>query len=335
MAEPVEGEDAFIQTVFAPLAAGAPGALGLRDDCAVLSPPPGCDLVLKTDPVRSGVHFFADDAPEDIGWKALAVNVSDLAAKGAEPLGYLLAASFPALPDRAWAKRFADGLEAAQAAFGCPLYGGDTDRAEGPMSFALTVFGAVPAGRMIRRATARAGDAIFLSGTMGDAALGLEVRRGGFATATAEHRAHVLARYLRPQPRLGSRAVLREAATAAMDVSDGLVKDLARLCRASGVGAAVEVDAVPLSSAALALTAGDPARRRALFTHGDDYEVLFTAPPSAADRIFAGAARADIPVTRIGTIVPGPGVTWTEDGREIVWTRTGYDHFDTPGQPAG
>jgi thiamine-monophosphate kinase len=193
------------------------------------------------------------------------------------------------------------------------------------MNFAVTVFGSVPTARMVRRAMAREGDAIFVSGTIGDAALGLDVRRRGHAAS--DHEAQVLARYLRPQPRLGLRALLRSYATAAMDVSDGLVKDLERLCRASDVGADIDVAAVPMSAAALALTADDPSRRRTLLTHGDDYEILFTTAAEAVPDVIAAATSAGVPVIRIGTVKASPSVRWLDDGQAVVWARSGYDHI--------
>src|SRR5262245_7711527 len=199
------GEEAIIR-LLAPLAAGAPGAYGLADDCALIAVEPGCQLVLKTDPVAEGVHFLGDDAPEDIGWKALAVNASDLAAKAARPLGYLMALSFPEPPTPAWLKRFAAGLEAAQTAFGCHLLGGDTDRRPGPLTITITVLGTVEAHGMVRRGTAQPGDALFVSGTLGDAFLGLALRkdaaladRWGLIPDEVDHLIH---RFLRPQPRL-------------------------------------------------------------------------------------------------------------------------------------
>ncbi|MEQ1649246.1 MAG: thiamine-phosphate kinase, partial [Hyphomicrobiaceae bacterium] len=168
-----DGEGVLIATYFAPLAADAPGAFSLLDDCAALTPTPGHDLILKTDPIREGVHFFSDADAADIAWKALAVNVSDLVAKGARPVGYVMALSFPEEPSARWLKKFAAGLKAAQTAFGLTLLGGDTDRAPGPLSVAITAFGEVPAGKMVQRGTARVGDRVFVSGTLGDAALGL------------------------------------------------------------------------------------------------------------------------------------------------------------------
>src|SRR5215470_15707593 len=226
-------EEALIR-LLAPLAIGAPGAFGLADDCALLAVEGGVQLVLKTDPVAEGVHFFGDDAPEDIGWKALAVNASDLAAKAARPLGYLMALSFPEAPRAAWLKGFAAGLEAAQTAFGCHLLGGDTDRRPGPLTITITILGTVAARGMVRRGTAKPGDVLFVSGTLGDAALGLALRkdgtlapRWGLAPDAVKHLIH---RFLRPQPRLALAGALRAHASAAMDVSDGLAKDLARMC---------------------------------------------------------------------------------------------------------
>src|SRR6478752_7271363 len=201
---------------------------------ARFAPKPGTELVLKTDPVAEGVHFLADDAPEDIAWKALAVNVSDLAAKAARPLGYLMALSFPDAPTADWLARFAAGLQAAQDSFGCHLLGGDTDRRPGPLTITISIIGEVEVGRMVRRGTARSGETLFVSGSLGDAALGLALRKNsrladlwGLPPAEAEH---LRRRYLRPQPRLGLGPALREHASAAMDVSDGLAKDLARIC---------------------------------------------------------------------------------------------------------
>ncbi len=178
------GEEALIQTYFAPLAAGLPGAHGLLDDCASLPPRPGEDLIVTTDAIAAGVHFFPDDGPGDIAWKALAVNVSDLVAKGAKPAAYVMALAFPEQPAPAWLKAFSDGLAEAQQAFGILLAGGDTDKRPGPLAINITAFGYVPAGRMVPRATAKAGDAIFVSGTLGDSTLGLRLRQNAEA-ATA------------------------------------------------------------------------------------------------------------------------------------------------------
>lgn len=327
------GEEAIV-ALLAPLAAGAPGALGLRDDCAFLRPRPGTDIVLKTDPVASGVHFFADDAPEDIAWKALAVNVSDLAAKGAAPVGYLLALSFPDSPQQAWLERFAAGLQAAQIHFGCHLLGGDTDRRPGPLTITVTIFGEVPSGTMVRRATAMPGDAIFVSGSIGDARLGLELRKHPHLAADwglDPHDAETLRhRYLRPQPRLALGPLLRAHASAAMDLSDGLAKDLGRLVKAGGVEAEVRTELVPLSVPAQRIVAQAPKWLQVLFAGGDDYEILATVPASRASTFVLDAKQASVPVTRIGTILsPGQGdaVFRHPDGSEMIFNSTGWDHF--------
>jgi thiamine-monophosphate kinase len=327
-----EGEDELIETTFAPLAAGFAGALGLKDDCARLSPPPGEDLVLTTDAVAEGVHFFPDDAPADIAWKAVAVNVSDLAAKGARPIAYLLSVSFPERPERSWLDAFVRGLGEAQTAFGIALAGGDTDRRPGPFSATVTAIGSVPEGQMVQRATARAGDLLFLSGTLGDSALGLLLRQdGGLGAAWGLGEAdarHLIGRYLRPEPRLALGAALRAFATAAMDVSDGLVKDCARLARASGLSARLDAARLPFSTPAQTALAHRGVLLERVLTGGDDYEVLASVPPDAADAFRAAAREAGVSVTQIGRLSAGSGlVVIGEDGCEMALSRSGWDHF--------
>lgn len=326
------GEDELIQTTFAPLAAGFPGALGLKDDCAVLTPPPGQDLVLTTDAVAAGVHFLPDDTPSDIAWKAVAVNVSDLTAKGARPIAYLLSLAFPERPERAWLDGFAQGLAEAQAAFGIGLAGGDTDRRPGPLSATVTAIGCVPEGRMVRRSTGRPGDVLFLSGTLGDGALGLRLRlQPGWAEDLGLDAAGVralVARYTRPAPRLPLAPHLLAFATAAMDVSDGLIKDCGRLARASGVGAAVDAARVPFSPAFGAALARQPALLEVGLTGGDDYEVLAAVAPAQAAAFLRAAADSGVAVTEIGRLCDGAGVTVTgPDGRALEVGATGWDHF--------
>lgn len=326
------GEEAIIQEFLAPLARNFPGAFGLKDDCALLTPEPGTELVLKTDPVRAGIHFFPDDPPADIAWKALAMNVSDLVAKGARPLAYLAALSFPETPRREWMAQFARGLGEAQAAFGCHLIGGDTDRAPGPLSIAITAIGIVPRGRMVRRGTARAGDVLFVSGTIGDSAMGLYARSNGFARRfwplDEAERAWLEQRYRRPQPRLALASALIEHASAAMDVSDGLVKDLDRMARASGVGARVEMLRVPLSVAGAKVAASVPEWRVRAMTGGDDYEVLAAVPATRADGFAADAAAAGVAVTAVGQFEGEAGVrVLGADGAPVAVDRTGWDHF--------
>jgi thiamine-monophosphate kinase len=325
-------EDDLVGTFLAPLAAGFPGALGLKDDCALLAPTPDCELVLKTDPIVGGVHFLADDDPADIAWKALAVNVSDLAAKGATPRIYLMALSLPEAPERDWMARFAEGLGVAQRAFGIHLAGGDTDRTPGHLSIAITVIGEVPAGRMVRRATAAAGDALYVSGTLGDAALGLALRLdsglGARLGIGVEEAAHARGRYLRPEPRVALAEALRAHARAAMDLSDGLMKDLGRMCRASGVGARVMVADLPLSSAVRRALAVEPARIRDVVAAGDDYEILAALSPAASTAFEADAQRAGVAVTRIGEVTSAREVHVLDaEGVPLPPGRTGWDHF--------
>lgn len=330
----IAGEDSLIQSYFAPLAGGFAGAFGLEDDCAALTPEPGHDIVLKTDAIAEGVHFFAQDRPEDIAWKALAVNVSDLAGKAARPIGYLMSLAFPELPDRLWLEQFTNGLRAAQQRFGIVLMGGDTDRRpNAPFSITVMVLGSVPTGRMVRRGTARPGDFLYVTGTLGDAALGLQLRSAAGAAATSqaiasEDRSFLEQRYLRPEPRIGMRHALLDYARAAMDLSDGLVKDLGRLCRASGVAAAVGAARLPLSAPARRLIDLRPEFGELPLTGGDDYEILASVAPEQATAFESAAQSAGISTTRIGTLQAGSGVrVLGPDGLPIAIERPGYDHF--------
>ncbi len=331
----MKGEEEII-ALLAPLTEGHPGAFGLKDDCALLTPEPGTELVLKTDPVAEGVHFLPGDAPADIAWKALAVNVSDLAAKGATPVGYLMALSFPEAPSRRWLSAFAAGLKEAQTQFGCRLMGGDTDRRPGPLTVSITVVGSVPQGRMVRRGTAKPGDVLFVSGSIGDAALGLALLCDpGLASAwglTSAEADFLIRRYRRPRPRLALGPVLRGHASAAMDVSDGLVKDLDRLLRASGVAGRLVAADVPHSAAARKFVEQAPQeadqRLAQLITAGDDYEILAAVPAAHVAEFRAAAAPAAVLVTRIGSLSAGAGLQIdAPDGRPLSVDRPGWDHF--------
>jgi thiamine-monophosphate kinase len=330
-----DGEESLIARHFAPLTKAWPGAFNLSDDCAAILPAPGQELILKTDPVRAGVHFFPDDDPQDIAWKALAVNVSDLAAKAARPLAYLLAISFPEKPSGDWLQAFTAGLERAQRAFGCVLIGGDTDRGPGPLSIAVTVVGESPAGRMIRRGGAMPGDLLFVSGTLGDAATGLMLRSGLESTRNwpigTAARSALIERYLRPIPRLGLRAALRASANAAMDISDGLAKDLARMCRASGCSARVELAALPRSVPVHGLVEFEPGYIETMIGAGDDYEILAAVPPQNAESFVALATAGGVPVAAIGSIIEtrdASAVTFFDaEGAPFSPRHMGYDHF--------
>ncbi len=320
------GEFALIERYFRPLARDR-GAFALADDAALYRQRPGDDLVLTTDTIAAGVHFFADDPPGAIARKALRVNLSDLAAKGAEPVGYLLSLALPDTWTERWIAAFAKGLGADQRRYGISLLGGDTTRAAGGLTVSITALGRVPKGAMVRRAGAKEGHAVFVSGTVGDAALGLRIRHNELAVTRGAK--HLLARYLLPEPRLALAPVLRHHATAALDVSDGLVADLAHICDVSRVSAEIDAPAVPLSPAARAALAADPAALATVLSGGDDYEILATVRPARAALFAAEAKAAGVSVTRIGTIMAGarPPVVLDGAGRAISLARAGHTHF--------
>src|SRR6476646_5476948 len=275
-------EDRLIARFFEPIATH-PGALGLSDDAAFINPPAGCDLVLKTDAIVGGVHFFPEDAARSVASKALRVNLSDLAAKGARPLGFLLTLALPKDIGEDWLEGFAQGLRGDSVLFACPLFGGDTDRTPGPITVSIAMFGSVPEGTMVRRAGAGAGDRVFVSGTIGDATLGLMVRKGKDWKLTEQQRQHLASRYLLPQPRNSLAEAVRTHASAAMDVSDGLAGDFAKLCHASSVAADIDVARVPLSGAAKAVISADSGMLEATLTGGDDYEIVCTVPAQKSE----------------------------------------------------
>jgi thiamine-monophosphate kinase len=325
----LSAEDRLIASFFAPIATH-PGALGLSDDAAFITPPPGCDLVLKTDAIIGGVHFFPDDAAHTVASKALRVNLSDLAAKGARPLGFLLSLALPKDVGERWLSGFANGLRGDAVLFACPLFGGDTDRTPGPITISIAMFGSVPEGSMVRRAGAKPGDRIFVSGSIGDAALGLELRKGGGTNWKLRdaHRQNLVSRYLLPQPRMALTEALRAHASASMDVSDGLVGDLAKLARVSQVAAEIKVNRVPLSDAAKAVIVADAAMIETALTGGDDYEIVCTVPAGKADSFDAAAQAANVPVSEIGQITAGEGTRFLgTDGKPLSFKRASFSHF--------
>ncbi len=327
----------LIARYFAPLAAAEPGALGLRDDAAVLGLPAGRDLAVTADMLVEGVHFRADDPPDSLGVKALAVNLSDLASMGAEPRAYLLTLALPASwpPERRqqWLGGFTAGLAGMQEKFGVVLVGGDTVATPGPLALSITAFGATSPGAALRRAGARAGDVIWVSGTIGDGALGLRVLDGRLQVADPAAGDALVARYRRPQPRVALGRCLPGLAHACADVSDGLIADLGHICRASKVAAILRAAAVPLSPAAGAVVAGDPALMTHVLTGGDDYELVFTAAPGESSAILAGAAQSGTPVTVIGDIVDlpqtgqEPVLVLSPSGDPIDSAAAGWRHF--------
>jgi thiamine-monophosphate kinase len=323
----LSAEDRLIARHFAPLATH-PGALALSDDAAFIKPPPGCEIVLKTDAIIGGVHFFAEDAARDVAKKALRVNLSDLAAKGAKPLGFLLSLALPKETGDDWLSSFAQGLREDAEAYGCPLFGGDTDRTPGPITISIAMVGSVPEGTMVRRAGAKPGDRVFVSGSIGDAALGLVLRKGAAWKLSEAQRQHLMSRYLLPQPRNALAEAVRVHASASMDVSDGLVGDFAKLARVSKVAAEIAAARVPLSDAAQAAIAGDPAMLETALTGGDDFEIVCTVPAAKADSFRAAAKAAKVAVTEIGEIKAGEGVRFVDShGRALAFRRTSFSHF--------
>jgi thiamine-monophosphate kinase len=316
----MEGEFEFIARRLRPLAT-APGALALADDAALLDPRPGMQLVLTKDAMVAGVHFLADDPPGRIAQKLLRVNLSDLAAMGATPIGYLLALARPRAIEDDWLAAFCAGLADDNAAFGISVLGGDTVSTPGPLTLSLTAIGEVPTGEALLRDGARPGDDIWVSGTLGDAALGLAVLQGELDVAN-KVRAHLIERYRLPQPRLALGQALRGLAHAAIDISDGLVADLGHIVQTSGLGAEIRVDLLPLTDADL------PGAQDAALSGGDDYELLFTAAKSQRDTIEQLIRKLDVPLTRIGEMQAAPGVRVLDaSGADMRPERTGWQHF--------
>jgi thiamine-monophosphate kinase len=325
-------EDLLIARYFRPIATHS-GAFGLADDAAAIAPPEGCDLVLTTDGIISGVHFFPEDPPETVARKALRINLSDLAAKGAAPLGFLMSIALPWDLPPDWLEGFARALAEDAESYRCLLLGGDTDRSPGGVTVHIAAFGTVPHGTMVRRAGARPGDRIVVTGTIGDAALGLLLRTDAAAAERwgldAAMRQHLLDRYLVPQPRNAVAEALRQGASAAIDVSDGLAGDLAKLCRASSVGIDVAVESVPLSAAARRAVEAEPALIETILTGGDDFEIIAAVAPDRLEDLRAVARSVSLDVTEIGTVVAQPRGTrfLATDGRALAFKRPSYSHF--------
>ena len=320
------GEFERIRRFFAPLA--GPGGLGLLDDAALVDCRAGRRLVVTADAIVAGVHYLSDDPPELVAKKLLRVNLSDLAAMGARPLHYLLTTALPAELGSAWLAGFAQGLDEDQRRFGIDLLGGDSVSTTGPAVLSLTAIGEVGAGMEVRRNGARPGDLVWVSGTIGDAFLGLSVLRGGYPELAPEHRASLIGRFRVPDPRTELGPLVSGIAHAMIDVSDGLLADLGHICETSGVAAVIELASVPLSPAARVIVAGDPDIQPRLAAGGDDYELLFAAPGGSSGAIAAMSSRLGLPITMIGKIEAGSGVKLVDtDGRVIPSDKTGYRHF--------
>ncbi|MBY0411394.1 MAG: thiamine-phosphate kinase [Burkholderiaceae bacterium] len=305
-------------------------ALGVGDDCALLAPAPGMQLAISSDMLVEGRHFFADVDPEALGHKALAVNLSDLAACGARPLAFTLALALPQI-DEAWLAGFSRGLLALADAHNCELVGGDTTK--GPLNICITVFGEIPTGQALLRSGARAGDDLYVSGSLGDARLALEALQGRIALP-AEVLAQARQRLERPTPRVALGQALRGVASSAMDVSDGLLGDLTHLLKASGVGACIQTEVTHQLIAASAFNIS----ARGLFdaqlidqctlAGGDDYELVFTAPPAQRSAVAAASRASDTPVTRIGAIQAQAGLQLLDaQGKPVENRYASFDHF--------
>ena len=297
-------------------------ALGVGDDCALFAPAPGMQLATSSDMLVEGRHFLSTVAPQRLGHKALAVNLSDLAACAAQPLAFTLALAMPQA-DEAWLEGFSRGLLALADEHGCELVGGDTTR--GPLTICITVFGEVPVGQALLRSGARAGDDLYVSGTLGAARLALEAFRGTVVLPGDAFEA-VRVAMEQPQPRIALGVALRGVATSAIDISDGLLGDIGHLLRRSNAGALLDVDALPRSAVLAAQTRA--LQRECLLAGGDDYELLFTAPPGRAAAVHAASAQGKIAVTRIGRIEAEPGLRLVDGrGEPVANTYSSFDHF--------
>lgn len=317
MAPAALSEFRLIHRYFAPLARAEPGALGLMDDAAVLAIRKGRALVVTTDTIVAGVHYLPEDPPEQVAVKALAVNLSDLAAMGATPCGYTLAATFGPGIDARWIARFAAGLARMQKRFAIPLVGGDTAATPGPTAFTVTALGTVARGRALTRGGAKPGDVIYVSGAIGDGALGLRVAQGKLRALSKSHRAALLKRYREPEPRVALGARLVGVARAAVDVSDGLIADLGHICEASGAAAEIAAARVPLSAAGRAAVRADPKLLAAALTGGDDYELVFTVPTARKAAIERIARALGLRLTPIGRMVRGKRGQWLGQGGNV------------------
>ncbi len=325
-AAPHLGEFERIARFFAPLA--APGGLGLVDDVALIDGPDNEQYALTTDTIIEGVDYFPDDPPALVAKKLLRVNLSDLAAKGARPFGYLLTTVLPPERDEAWLEAFTAGLAADQAEYGIALLGGDSSATPGPTTLSALAIGRVAKGKAVLRSGAKAGDFVYVSGTIGDAALGLAALKGELQEIGAAERAFLVDRYHLPRPRVVLGQKLVGVASAMIDVSDGLVGDLKHICAASGLGASIGADNVPLSEASSKILKKLDNGLKRILGGGDDYELLFTSPPGMAPKIAMAVEEAGVTVTCIGAMESGEEVKVKDaEGKPIRIDVAGYSHF--------
>jgi thiamine-monophosphate kinase len=318
-------EFGLIRKFFGPLAAGYPGSLNLTDDAAILDVPPGKELVITKDAISEGVHFIGDENAALIAKKLLRVNLSDLAAMGASPLCYFLAAMLPKDTEEYWVAQFAHGLAEDQQRYAMYLAGGDTIATQGKLSFSVTALGLVDMGKALRRNGAKSGDKIYVSGTIGDSALGLALLSAPFTVEKAND--HLVQRYLLPEPHIALGHKLQGIASACMDVSDGLIQDLGHICTASHVGAEIHRHLIPRSKPAQAMLDKNEKLWDTIIGGGDDYELLFTLPTEKEKALAAVANELEIPLTFIGEIVSEQGVTLLDENKKPLTHVRGFKHF--------
>lgn len=324
--EAMPDEFTLIDELLAPLA--GPEGLGLKDDAAVLSPRAGHDLVFTKDTIAEGRHYLPDDPPETVAKKLLRVNLSDLAAKGATPLGYLLSTAWSSETSFEWMKQFVAGLREDQSEFGLHLWGGDTIKTSGPSVFSLTGIGEVPTGQMVTRSGAQVGDELWVTGTIGDAALGLKAAQGQLRALSDGDRDILIEGYRVPEPPVAFGSKLPEIASAAIDVSDGLLADLAHLCEQSSVGACIEKRNIPLSEVVNKCLEIDNQQWQLVSGGGDDYQILFTAPVEKKEQVLELAGGEGVRVSRLGVIAKETGVVLLDEaGQPIDAVPAGFTHF--------
>lgn len=318
----------LIDTLLKPLAEKAPGAFALSDDAALLPDlPPGEGYVVTKDALAIGTHMLASDPPRDMARKALRVNLSDLASMGARPIGFFMALCLGEDTDQVFLQDFVRGLTDDTALFDIPLMGGDIIKHQGAFTVSLTAFGAVNRGKALRRSGARIGDSLWVSGTIGDGALGLKAAQGGLPDFDNSSTDALIHRYRVPQPRVALGEALLGIASACIDVSDGLVADIEHICNASGVGCTIEADAVPLSDAAQAVLAERPDVVETILTGGDDYELAFAVPAGQESLVTELAQQTQTPITRIGLFEAEPGVRVVDaEAQPISFSQAGYRH---------
>jgi len=324
-------EHSLIQTHFAPLA--GPGGLRLLDDAAQMTPPAGHDLVLTADSFVEGVHFPSGHYGGDTAERLLRTNLSDLAAKGARPISYLLSLAWPKSVDTKWMAGFAVGLRDIQQSFDFHLLGGDTVSTEGPMVISATLMGVLPTGEMVQRNGAAMGDDVWVTGCLGDAKLGCDIVLSKAITPkpTPDDAWGFESAYWRPDIHLSLRKILREKASAAADISDGVLRDAGHICRASGVAMSLNFDALPLSNGAELWAEGQEnivRAKQALLGFGDDYQILFTSAPEHRQSWFDTARKNGLKLSLIGNVTSGKGVRCLDvNGEDMDWPDRGYSHF--------